>query len=264
MSPLHICFQDNDFPHSTEFYPGQSLWGPVHCLEEAQWIQCTREMKAKRKTKPQKITKVIVEKVETDWVGVHWQCRAYSKDGAWSDQAQPKFVVEGEDLKKLKLLNVFEPSTVQVGDRNFYVIKGNENVITREQWRKQQKDMFQVPKQSPKKTRPNITVTKLPDDKKKESKKDKTSAQQRSMDESAQSNQLQSNHTNVQDVTSNNTLMPPPPVAHAESSDEWDTEDTTGSQSDTASVINISFLIFLCSSAEREIEDMEMTIRCIP
>ncbi|XP_058790331.1 (E3-independent) E2 ubiquitin-conjugating enzyme isoform X2 [Phymastichus coffea] len=150
---------DNDFPHSSEFYPGQCLWGPIHCLEDAQWIQCTKEMKAKRKSKPQRITKVIVEKVETDWVGVHWQCRAYSKDGAWSDQTHPKYVVEGEDLKKLKLLNVFEPSTLQVGDRNFYVIKGDENVITREQWRKQQREIFQVPKNSPRKSR-NINLSK--------------------------------------------------------------------------------------------------------
>jgi len=229
----HSYFQDNDFPHSTEFYPGQSLWGPVHCLEEAQWIQCTKEMKAKRKLKPQKITKVIVEKVETDWVGVHWQCRAYSKDGAWSaNQTQPKFVVEGEDLKKLKLLNVFEPSTVQVGDRNFYIIKGNENVITREQWRKKQRDIYQVPKQSPKKIRPNITITKLLDDKKKEQKKDKIS------DEKATEDGSQNINIPLQDAIGNNTLMPPPQIHHAESSDEWDTEDTTGSQSDTASVIS--------------------------
>lgn len=197
-------------------------------------------MKAKRKLKPQKITKVIVEKVETDWVGVHWQCRAYSKDGAWSDQAQPKFVVEGEDLKKLKLLNVFEPSTVQVGDRNFYIIKGNENVITREQWRKQQRNIYQVPKQTPKKTRPNITVMKLLEDKKKEQKKGKI-FNQRSVEESGQSNGVHS-----QEVTSNNTLMLPPQNQHLESSDEWDTEDTTGSQSDTASVI-ICVLFFLFS-----------------
>lgn len=192
-------------------------------------------MKAKRKLKPQKITKVIVEKVETDWIGVHWQCRAYSKDGAWSDQAQPKFVVEGEDLKKIKLLNVFEPSTVQVGNRNFYIIKGNENVITREQWRKQQRDIYQVPKQSPKKTRPNITVTKLVEDKKKEQKRDKTFGPQ-STEENGQSNGVHS-----QDTVSNN-LMPPPQNQHGESSDEWDTEDT-GSQSDSASVIiRLSFV----------------------
>lgn len=193
-------------------------------------------MKAKRKLKPQKITKVIVEKVETDWIGVHWQCRAYSKDGAWSDQAQPKFVVEGEDLKKLKLLNVFEPSTVQVGNRNFYIIKGNENVITREQWRKQQRDIYQVPKQSPRKTRPNITVTKLVDDKKKEQKKDKTFGQQ-TTEESGQNNGI-----HPQEIISNNILIPPPQNQHAESSDEWDTEDT-GSQSDSASVIIRLFVL---------------------
>lgn len=195
-------------------------------------------MKAKRKLKPQKITKVIVEKVETDWVGVHWQCRAYSKDGAWSDQAQPKFVVEGEDLKKLKLLNVFEPSTVQVGNRNFYIIKGTENVITREQWRKQQRDIYQVPKQSPKKTRPNIRVTKLAEDKKKEQKKDKTCDQQ-STEENGQSNGVHS-----QDTIGNNVLLLPPQNQHAESSDEWDTEDT-GSQSDSASVIIRPFFFSL-------------------
>lgn len=185
-------------------------------------------MKAKRKSKPQKLTKVIVEKVETDWVGVHWQCRAYSKDGAWSDQAQPKFVVQGENLKKLKLLNVFEPSTVQVGDRNFYVIKGDENVITREQWRKQQRDIFQVPKHSPKKTRPNISVTKPAEDKKKEKDKDKVNEQQ--TEENAHNN-----INNLQNITSNNTLMPPVQNQNTESSDDWDTEDT-GSQSDSASV----------------------------
>lgn len=185
-------------------------------------------MKAKRKSKPQKLTKVIVEKVETDWVGVHWQCRAYSKDGAWSDQAQPKFVVQGENLKKLKLLNVFEPSTVQVGDRNFYVIKGDENVITREQWRKQQRDIFQVPKHSPKKIRPNISVTKPAEDKKKEKDKDKVNEQQ--TEENAHNN-----INNLQNITSNNTLMPPVQNQNTESSDDWDTEDT-GSQSDSASV----------------------------
>ncbi|KAF7381610.1 hypothetical protein HZH66_014004 [Vespula vulgaris] len=229
---------DNDFPHSTEFYPGQNLWGPIHCLEEAQWIHCTKEMKAKRKTKPQKITKVVVEKVETDWVGVHWQCRAYSKDGAWSDQAQPKFVVEGEDLKKLKLLNVFEPSTLQVGDRNYYVIKGNENVITREQWRKQQRDIFQVPKHSPKKIRPNISVTKPADDKKTNEKKvedKKKGKEKENVSEESIEDSAQNNINNLQNITSGNTLIPPPQVQNTESSDDWDTEDT-GSQSDTGSI----------------------------
>ncbi|XP_001602772.2 (E3-independent) E2 ubiquitin-conjugating enzyme UBE2O [Nasonia vitripennis] len=219
---------DNDFPHSSEFYPGQSLWGPVHCLEEAQWIQCTKEMKAKRKSKPQRITKVVVEKVETDWVGVHWQCRAYSKDGAWADQAHPKFVVEGDDLKKLKLLNVFEPSTLQVGDRNFYVIKGDENVITREQWRKQQRDLYQVPKNSPKKARNAVIQVKQHD---RDSKDDDKLRQQK------QQLQSQAILSRAQcDANVDNKVSRSCQNQNQESSDDcWDTEDT-GSQSDSASV----------------------------
>ncbi|XP_034940517.1 (E3-independent) E2 ubiquitin-conjugating enzyme UBE2O [Chelonus insularis] len=206
---------DNDFPHSSEFYPGQCLWGPVQCLEDAEWITCTKEMMAKRKFKPQKITKVIVQEIEADWVGVHWQCRAYSKDGAWSDQAQPKFLVEGSDLKKLKLLNVFEPSTLQVGDRDFYVYKGTENVITREQWRKQQRELFQVPKPSPRKSRSNVK----PEEK---VKKEKEKDGEKSRDSS------------TQNVNGNN-LVPPSQATNTDSSDDWDTEDT-GSQSDSASM----------------------------
>lgn len=216
-----LPFQDNDFPHSSEFYPGQSLWGPLHCLEDAQWILCTKELKAKRKSKPQKITKVVVEKVETDSVGVHWQCRAYSKDGAGMDQAQPKFVVEGDDLKKLRLLNVFEPSTLQVGDRNFYVVKENENVISREQWRKQQREIFNIPKHGPRKSRVSINVTKPVDPK------------QKTIDRQT-SERLEANLAN-NPVNNANSLMPPPQNPNTESSDDWDTEDT-GSQSDTASV----------------------------
>jgi ubiquitin-conjugating enzyme E2 O len=225
-------FKDNDFPHSSEFYPGQSLWGPVHCLEEAQWIQCTKEMKAKRKSKPQRITKVIVEKVETDWVGVHWQCKTYSRDGAWIDQAHPKFVVEGEDLKKLKLLNVFEPSTLQVGDRNFYVIKGDETIITREQWRKHQKEIFQVPKHSPRKTR-NINMSKVTVEEKIKKDKGIDKLQENSKEQGNIS--IENKANNEKDVISNNLLLLPVQNQNIESSDDWDTEDTD-SQSDSASV----------------------------
>lgn len=190
-------------------------------------------MKAKRKSKPQRITKVVVEKVETDWVGVHWQCRAYSKDGAWADQVHPKFVVEGDNLKKLKLLNVFEPSTLQVGDRNFYVIKGDENVITREQWRKQQKEIFQVPKHSPRKIRNlNMSKTTVEDKIKHDKEMDKLRENSREQYDISSENKI----NNKKDVSSNNSLSPLAQIQNTESSDDWDTEDTD-SQSDSASVI---------------------------
>lgn len=181
-------------------------------------------MKTKRKSKPQRTTKVVVEKVETDWVGVHWQCRAYSKEGAWADEAHPKYVVEGEDLKKLKLLNVFEPSTLQVGDRNFYVLKGDEGVITREQWRKQQREAFQVTR-SPRKTRKRSNSSEQ--------------QQQHHQDKTAINNDSKTvaNKDTPQSSSLSNTLQVPTTnqAQNSESSDDWDT-DVTDSQSDTASV----------------------------
>lgn len=131
-----------EFPgHREDFYPGQTLWGPLHCLEEADWVHCTKEMKSMR-SKPNKFIKVVVEEVKTESVGVHWQCRAYSREGAGNDKEQPKFLVQGEDLKRLKLLNVFEPCTLQVGDRNFYTFREEDTVITKEQWRRSQRELI--------------------------------------------------------------------------------------------------------------------------
>lgn len=127
-----------EFPHRGDYYPGQTLWGPLHPLEAAQWLVCTKELRAQLKS--HKTVKVAVESVETESVAVHWQCRAYSKEGAGNDKEQPKPLILGDDLKKLKLLNVFEPCTLQVGDRNFYVFKEGDVVTTKEQWRKTQKE----------------------------------------------------------------------------------------------------------------------------
>jgi len=100
LNVLDFMFQDCEFPgHRDDFYPGQTLWGPLHCLEEAEWIHCTKELKAQQ-AKANKIVKVVVEEVQTDSVGVHWQCRAYDKDGAGVEKEQPKFLVQGDDLKR--------------------------------------------------------------------------------------------------------------------------------------------------------------------
>lgn len=43
---------------------------------------------------------------------------------------------------RLKLLNVFEPCTLQVGDRNYYTYREEDTVITKEQWKRNMRDMF--------------------------------------------------------------------------------------------------------------------------
>ncbi|XP_072932156.1 (E3-independent) E2 ubiquitin-conjugating enzyme UBE2O isoform X2 [Epargyreus clarus] len=128
---------------SSEFYPGQVVYGPLGSLDTgANWLHVTKEMKAARKHKMHD-HKFTVEAVVTESVSVHWQCRALSTLPA--DAAapqQPKFLVEGEDLKKLKLLNVFEPCTLQVGDRNFLTIGPEDTFISKKQWRKQQSKFY--------------------------------------------------------------------------------------------------------------------------
>ncbi|XP_028043776.1 (E3-independent) E2 ubiquitin-conjugating enzyme isoform X1 [Bombyx mandarina] len=127
---------------SSEYYPGQVVYGPLGSLDNANWLHMTKEMKAARKHKMHD-HKFTVEAVVTESVSVHWQCRALcthpTETGA---PQQPKFFVEGDDLKNLKLLNVFEPCTLQVGDRNFLTITTEDTFVGKKQWRKQQSKIY--------------------------------------------------------------------------------------------------------------------------
>ncbi|XP_026747607.1 (E3-independent) E2 ubiquitin-conjugating enzyme [Trichoplusia ni] len=145
---------------SSEFYPGQVVYGPLGSLDNANWLHVTKEMKAARKHKMHD-HKFTVEAVVTESVSVHWQCRALCTHPA--DPAtpqQPKFLVEGEDLKNLKLLNVFEPCTLQVGDRNFLTIGPEDIFVSKKQWRKQQSKYYRSQrKQSRPSKKPSKTET---------------------------------------------------------------------------------------------------------
>ncbi|CAB3223889.1 unnamed protein product [Arctia plantaginis] len=145
---------------SSEFYPGQVVYGPLGSLDNANWLQITKEMKAARKHKMHD-HKFTVEAVLTESVSVHWQCRALCTHPSDSNGPhQPKYLVEGEDLKNLKLLNVFEPCTLQVGDRNFLTIGPEDSFISKKQWRKQQSKYYRnLRKQSRPVKKPSKTDT---------------------------------------------------------------------------------------------------------
>ncbi|GAB6031161.1 hypothetical protein CHUAL_007964 [Chamberlinius hualienensis] len=97
-----------------DFYPGQVLWGPIPTVESVKVVS----------------------------LGVNWQCRAYTKDSNIScgDLQQPKYNVTDEDLKKVKMLNVYEPCTLQIGDRNYYTVKDSDIIFTKEDWRRMQRE----------------------------------------------------------------------------------------------------------------------------
>ncbi|XP_023240640.1 (E3-independent) E2 ubiquitin-conjugating enzyme UBE2O-like isoform X2 [Centruroides sculpturatus] len=117
------------------FYPGQQLWGPVHCFDKCKWLTLNKEMSALL-SKPTKNIRVTVEEVKVISIGVQWLCRAYCEGNTISTEIeQPKFLIQGEDLLRVKMMHVFEPCALQIGDRNFYVIKESEKIITLEEWK---------------------------------------------------------------------------------------------------------------------------------
>jgi len=127
-----------------DFYPGQILFGPVKILEGGKWIECSPDILSTRKHKPHKAFKVTVEEIDFVSLGVSWICKAYfsSSNSAEEVKAQPKYKVEGECLARVKMLNVFEPCTLQIGDRNFYTMKDNDIVMMKSEWKKLQKDQL--------------------------------------------------------------------------------------------------------------------------
>lgn len=82
-----------------------------------------------------------MESVETESVGVHWQCRALGEQADGGPPKQPPYLVEGEDLKRLKLLNLFEPCTLQVGAKNFLILTEEDTFCSKAQWRKNQSNI---------------------------------------------------------------------------------------------------------------------------
>lgn len=69
-----------------------------------------------------------------------WQCKALS-DLADVDlhEAHPKSYVTGDDLKRLRRLNIFESCMQQINDKNYMTVEESDlrNMTRRNQWRKE-------------------------------------------------------------------------------------------------------------------------------
>jgi hypothetical protein len=55
---------------------------------------------------------------------------------------QPPFIVPASELKQIRMLNVFEPCTLQIGDRNFYTLKDTDVVMTKTEWKRLERDQL--------------------------------------------------------------------------------------------------------------------------
>ncbi|XP_055548820.1 (E3-independent) E2 ubiquitin-conjugating enzyme [Wyeomyia smithii] len=129
----------------TLFYPGQTLVGPISDLENAKWINTSAEMKLNRKHKMID-RKFTVQSVEIEGVWVHWQCKASCDDiDAEMKEGgiqQPPDYVTGENLKRLRKLNLFESCMLQINDKNYLKIQPGDSFCRKSQWRKEISSRF--------------------------------------------------------------------------------------------------------------------------
>lgn len=124
----------------TLFYPGQTLVGPISELENAKWLNTSAEMKLSRKHKMID-RKFTVQTVDIEGVWVHWQCKASCEELATEMKEngiqQPPDYITGEDLKRLKKLNLFESCMLQINDKNYLKIAEGDLFCRKSQWRKE-------------------------------------------------------------------------------------------------------------------------------
>lgn len=127
---------------STLFYVGQTLVGPVSELENAKWITQSPEMRTSRKHKTDR--KFIVQSVDITGCYVHWQCKASCEENSSSakDSSIPKSYITGEDLKRMKRLNLFESCMLQINDKNYLEINESDLIVRKSQWKKEQSKIF--------------------------------------------------------------------------------------------------------------------------
>uniref|UniRef100_A0A0K8ULW2 Ubiquitin-conjugating enzyme E2 O n=1 Tax=Bactrocera latifrons TaxID=174628 RepID=A0A0K8ULW2_BACLA len=127
------------------FYPGNTVVGRLPSLDEVKLLTPNIPIHKNKKGKPFK-AKYTIESVETDSVWVHWQCKALSEENAIDTSVleQPNPCVSGEDLMRLKRLNLFESCMVQISDRNYLKFSNLDNYIKKSQWEKEQASKFKV------------------------------------------------------------------------------------------------------------------------
>ncbi|XP_059621124.1 (E3-independent) E2 ubiquitin-conjugating enzyme [Phlebotomus argentipes] len=128
---------------STLFYPGQVLTGPVSALDNAKWLVTSHEMRSSRKHKTCD-RKFVVQTVELEGVLVNWQCKALSEENGVAGIQQPKRYVTGEDLKRLKRLNLFESCMLQINDKSHLKIAEGDAIVRKSQWKREQCGKFKI------------------------------------------------------------------------------------------------------------------------
>lgn len=125
------------FGSSEIFYPGQRLRGAMKHLKEANWSYSSDDLK---RAKDRKIVTVVVTDVQPISLNIQWQWQTPGAHGQEStvneSKCPPSDTVEGEDLKRIKCLNLFESCTVQLGDISYYTPSSKDVILEKTEWKK--------------------------------------------------------------------------------------------------------------------------------
>ena len=74
---------------------------------------------------------------------IQWQCHGFLAE---QDAMEPPGeIVSGDDMRRVKMLNVFEPCTLQIGDRKFLKLRDNDVIMAKDDWRNLERDSYQEP-----------------------------------------------------------------------------------------------------------------------
>lgn len=129
------------------FHVGQILVGPVAALENAKWLYTSPEMRGSRKNKTVN-RKFIVQSVELFEVTIYWQIKPNVEVNSLDEisYSEPPKVVRGEDLKRIKPMNVFEEVMLQINDKHQVTVQAEDEVVTRHEWKREMAQRYQIPK----------------------------------------------------------------------------------------------------------------------
>lgn len=91
----------------------------------------------------------MVQSVEIEGVWVNWQCKASCDESvidAKEDNGvqQPKCYVTGDDLQRMKRLNLYESCMLQINDKNFLKIEAEDQIVRKSHWKKEQNSRFRI------------------------------------------------------------------------------------------------------------------------
>ncbi|KAI8130973.1 (E3-independent) E2 ubiquitin-conjugating enzyme [Lucilia cuprina] len=124
------------------FYPGNTIIGSLPPMENIKILTPDIPLHTNKKGKPL-TRKFTIERLYTDSVWVNWQCKALSDDTNLEDiTLQPNPCVTGEDLKRLKRLNLFESCMLQIVDRNYLTYSSCDTLVKKSDWDKEQAVKF--------------------------------------------------------------------------------------------------------------------------